>query len=54
LEKKGSRTQEDSSCIEIEAEKADIDLINSDWEIDPDSVLAFYNYLLKRGIIELA
>jgi len=54
LEKKGPRTQDASNFIEIDAEKADIDLINSDWETDPNSVLAFYNYLLKKGIIETA
>ena len=50
LEKKGLRTPFPSS----DAEKADINLIDSDWEMDPNRVLAFYNYLLKKGIIEKA
>jgi hypothetical protein len=54
LEKKEPRKQDALNFIEIDAEKADIDLINSDWEMDPNSVLAFYNYLLRKGIIERA
>jgi hypothetical protein len=50
LEKKGPRTPDISSDAEI----ADINLIDNDWEMDPNRVLAFYNYLVKKGIIERA
>jgi len=52
LDKKGPRSPDASNFIETDVEEADFGLMDNGWETDPDRVLAFYNYLLRKGIIE--
>ncbi len=54
MEKQRARTQESSRFIEIDAEKVDIDLIHRDLEMNPNGVLALYNYFLEKGTIKTA
>jgi hypothetical protein len=44
--------QDGSNFIEIDAEKVDIDLIHRHLEMNPNSVLALYDYFRRKGIIE--
>ena len=39
--------------VEIDAEKVNIDLIRSNLEVSPNGVLTLYDYLRKKGILEI-
>lgn len=40
------------SAFEIDSKKIDINLIGTNLEMNPNSVLVLYNYLLEKGIIK--
>lgn len=54
LDKQRSRIQNDSHFTVIDAEKVDVDLIHRSLEMNPNPVLALYNYFLEKGIIKTA